>query len=38
MFEDTKLVIRSRKLKKNTQYNAQKKQNKQWYTKHYREN
>jgi len=34
-FEDTKMVIRSRKSKKNRQYNVQKKIDKQGSTKHY---
>jgi tRNA A-37 threonylcarbamoyl transferase component Bud32 len=34
-FEDTKMVIRSRKSKKNRQYNVQKKIDKQRSTKHY---
>ena len=37
-FEDTKAVIRSRKLKKYRQYNDQKKKDKQRSTKHYAEN
>jgi hypothetical protein len=34
-FKDTKGVIRSNKSKKDIQCNDQKKQQKQWYTKHY---
>ena len=37
MFEDTIGVLRSSKSKKNRQYNDQKKQDKQWSTKHYKE-
>jgi hypothetical protein len=35
MIDDTKRVIRSRKLKKDRQYNSQKKKNQQLSTKHY---
>jgi hypothetical protein len=37
-FEDIKGVIRSRKSKKDRQYNGQKKKDKQRSTKHYTEN
>ena len=38
MFEDTIGVLRSSKSKKNRQYNDQMKKDKQWSTKHYKEN
>ena len=37
-FDNTKLVIRSRKSKKNRQYSDQKKKDKQGSTKHYTDN
>ena len=36
--EDSKEIVRSRKLKKGRQHTGQKKKDKQWSTKHYIEN